>query len=175
MLECLPGGFSGIGPMSFVDAKSNDELKRAFVPPSGDYRVIRTEESARRFILAHPGQGLVYVLHRPDGVPFYVGKAGPSSPGRPFDHVAEARKGRTTTPAKLELIRLILDLKDEVRYSIDSFHVGPNQEYSREIMLTHVIGLIRDGGTLTNTRDEYSHVGPGGLRGGFECPAYRFE
>lgn len=140
----------------------------------GEHLLIRTEQSAKRFIEAHAGMGMVYVLHGPDGVPFYVGKAAGDQPQRPFAHVKEAAKGVTKTVHKISAINALLQAGVEVQYSIDSFHMG-GAEYSREALLIHVLGLLRDGGPLTNTRDEFSHLGRGGPTGGFAPIAYQFE
>lgn len=156
------------------DPQSNKDLAGSFQMPAGPHLLVRTEMSARGFIEAHAGMGMVYVLHRPDGSPFYVGKAAGDQPQRPFAHVREALKGVVRTATKISAINEILAAGDEVLYSIDSFH-RDGGEYSRETLLTHVLGLLRDGGPLTNTRDEFSHLGPGGPAGGFARIVYDFE
>lgn len=89
----------------------------------------------------------VYVLSRPDGTPFYVGKG---QGGRLFDHEREA-KGSKSRNHKLSVIRKILKAGGSVVTSIDSYHASNEAACAREIEMILQLGRADIGtGPLTN-------------------------
>lgn len=92
----------------------------------------------------------VYILHRPDGRPFYVGKG---IGERVLQHVAEARNPARLTH-KLNVIRSIQRSGASIGYLIDSFHETESAAHSRERDLIRLIGRHDLGaGPLTNQTD----------------------
>lgn len=95
-------------------------------------------------------EAYVYVLCRPDGQPFYVGKGVNS---RVLQHVIEARTTKRLTH-KLNVIRAIERAGDSIRYVIDSIHKDEAQALLRERELIGIIGRYDLGqGPLTNQTD----------------------
>lgn len=99
----------------------------------------------------------VYLLFKPDGTPFYVGK-GKSK--RICAHEAETRyflNGRTwkgLNTFKVNTIAKIWSTNDIVRYQIDSWHDDSIGSGNREIELVEQCGRrILNTGPLTNIRD----------------------
>ena len=97
----------------------------------------------------------VYVLCRPDGRPFYVGKGSRAERGsyRALDHEADAKNKRELSH-KLNLIRSIHNRGESVGYIIDSFHEVEADSLARERQMISLIGrhdLKR--GPLTNQTD----------------------
>lgn len=99
--------------------------------------------------LAHSGQHYVYVLRRPDGRPFYVGKGiGP----RVFQHENEARhpNNRLSNAHKLNVIRSIWRSGGAPTYEIDFVTDDPAAAYARETVLITYFRRLHEGGPLTN-------------------------
>ena len=99
----------------------------------------------------------VYLLYKPDGIPFYVGKG---KSNRICAHESETRsfiKGRTwigINQFKLNTIKKIWDLEQQVFYDIDSWHDNSEDAGNREIDLVFQIGRrIFNEGPLVNIRD----------------------
>ena len=108
----------------------------------------------------------VYLLFKPDGTPFYVGKG---KSNRISAHEAETRyylNGRKWTGIntfKINTISSIWDSGEIVRYQIDSWHktsesAGARElelvvEYGRRILNTGTLTNIRDGGDLMTEQD----------------------
>lgn len=91
----------------------------------------------------------VYVLRRPDGRPFYVGKG---TLDRVFQHENEARhpNGRLNNAHKLNVIRSIWRSGGSVGYEIDFWSDDPGAAYERETALIVSLGRLHEGGPLTN-------------------------
>ncbi len=99
----------------------------------------------------------VYLLFKPDGMPFYVGKG---RSNRISAHEAETRyyiNGRTWKGMnffKLNTIKKIWQEGGHVHYQIDSWHDDVELAGSREVELVEEIGRrILGTGPLTNIRD----------------------
>lgn len=91
----------------------------------------------------------VYILRRPDGRPFYVGKGvGP----RVFQHENEARhpNDRRSNSHKLNVIRSIWRGGAAPTYEIDLVTDDPVEAYARETALITHFGRLHEGGPLTN-------------------------
>lgn len=86
-----------------------------------------------------------YVLRRPDGTAFYVGKGLRS---RVLHHEAQARL--TRRDMKLNTIRRIAASGDAILYEIDGVFDTHAEAIAREVDLIARIGRRRDGGPLTN-------------------------
>ena len=98
------------------------------------------------------GRYYVYVLCRPDGRPFYVGKG---INRRALEHEAEARRNHPigeTNPFKCNVIRKILRDGGEVVYRIEAvFDVAEQTScLEREAFLIKTHGRLHEGGCLTN-------------------------
>ena len=91
----------------------------------------------------------VYVLRRPDGRPFYVGKGIGS---RVFHHENEARhpNNRHSNAHKLNVIRSIWRAGGAPTYEIDFVTDDPATAYDRETALITHFGRLHEGGPLTN-------------------------
>lgn len=92
----------------------------------------------------------VYLLVRPDGVPFYVGKG---KKERVFCHEADALNTQFKS-YKLNTIRALHHNQLMVHYSIDSFHSTEAAAHARERFLIQTIGRHDlKTGPLTNLTD----------------------
>lgn len=109
--------------------------------------------TAKGFLRNLPGGAYyTYVLLRPDGVPFYVGKG---RGNRVLQHELEAMRQsnlKRTNPHKCNTIRRIVTRGEQILYRIDRVYSDADQLscLEREAAL---IGQFRrrcDGGTLTN-------------------------
>lgn len=109
-----------------------------------------SESDVRQFLAQTTHTAYVYVLQRPDGTPFYVGKG---KNQRIFEHVMEARLRHRTleaNPYKCNVIRKLEAMGGEVRYRIDSLHLDEVSALKREGELIRHIGRLHEGGPLTN-------------------------
>lgn len=98
----------------------------------------------------HSRQGhYVYILRRPDGRPFYVGKG---TGARVFNHENEARhpNSHKSNAHKLNVIRSIWRSGSLVGYEIDSWHEDEGEAYGREMALISSLKRLHEGGPLTN-------------------------
>lgn len=98
------------------------------------------------------GRYYVYVLCRPDGQPFYIGKG---LNRRALEHEAEARRHHPigeTNPFKCNVIRKIIRDGRDVLYRIDAHYDASNQQacLAREAALIKEHGRLHEGGQLTN-------------------------
>ena len=104
---------------------------------------------ARLRTLPHPHY--VYMLHRPDGTPFYVGK-GVSE--RAIHHVREARNHPLRLTHKLNTIRAIMRRGGEIGYSVAGYFIEEEEAHALEVHLIRRYGRYDLGlGTLTNQTD----------------------
>lgn len=98
------------------------------------------------------GKYYVYVLLRPDGRPFYVGKG---INKRVLEHEAEAIRGHPvgeSNPFKCNVIRKIFRDGEEIKYEIDSVYEASEQLncLMREAELIGLHKRFHEGGCLTN-------------------------
>lgn len=109
----------------------------------------------------------VYVLHKPDGQPFYVGCSGNTkvSKGhqRIFHHEKHARFGKNTL--KHNVIRKIWSEGGQAYYSIDSWHLDERSMFDRESHPISSLGRRDHGaGILANGNDGGTGlINPGAL------------
>lgn len=94
----------------------------------------------------------VYVLRRPGGEPFYVGKG---MGRRVFEHELEARRSHPigeSNPFKCNVIRKVIANGENITYEIDSEYDldGELACFERETALITQFGRLHEGGCLTN-------------------------
>lgn len=104
------------------------------------------------FLQSASGRHYVYLLCRPDGTPFYVGKG---SDRRVFFHERAAESAHPigeSNPFKCNVIRKLVRSGHEIVYQIDSIYDRDNEQdcLDRETELIAEIGRLHEGGTLTN-------------------------
>jgi len=129
----------GFGGMSEISA--NDALQRGlFFCGDG--------AGCKAFLNQHPLH-YVYVLRRPDGRPFYVGKGVGS---RVVQHENEARhpNNRLSNSHKLNVIRSIWRAGSAPTYEIDLITEDAVAAYARETALIEHFKRLHEGGPLTN-------------------------
>ena len=98
------------------------------------------------------GSFYVYVLCRPDGRPFYVGKG---INRRALEHEAEARRNHPigeTNPFKCNVIRKVIRDGEQIIYRIEAIYDPADQQgcLEREAFLIKTHGRLHEGGCLTN-------------------------
>lgn len=108
--------------------------------------------AAEEYLRSIAGNFYVYLLCRPDGRPFYIGKG---VNRRALAHEAEARRNHPigeTNPFKCNVIRKILREGGQVLYRIDTIYELTNQQgcLEREAVLIKKYGRLHEGGPLTN-------------------------
>lgn len=115
----------------------------------------------RRFLRGQIGF-YVYLLRRPEGRPFYVGKG---VNDRALQHETEAHhpNSRKSNCRKLNVIRSIWGSDEHVVYEIDLISDDEQATYDREAELISAIGRLHEGGPLTN-------LAPGGGTAGGASP-----
>src|SRR5260221_12392391 len=91
----------------------------------------------------------VYILRRPDGRPFYVGKG---KSDRTFSHENEARhpNDRRSNPFKLNVIREIKKGGGQLVYEINLTVTTEEEALAREMILIRALKRLHEGGPLTN-------------------------
>ena len=112
-------------------------------------RLFHGDDLGCKAFLAQQPQHYVYILRRPDGRPFYVGKGyGP----RVFQHENEARhpNNRLSNAYKLNVIRSIWRAGLKLIYEIDLITTAADEAYAREAALIGLIKQLHEGGPLTN-------------------------
>lgn len=94
-------------------------------------------------------QYYTYVLRRPDGRPFYVGKG---IGARVFNHENEARhpNDRRSNAHKLNVIRAIWRAQERPIYEVDQLFDDELGAYRREEELIRQFRRLHEGGCLTN-------------------------
>lgn len=110
--------------------------------------------STEAFLRSITGQYYVYVLCRPDGRPFYVGKG---LNKRALDHEAEARRNHPigeSNPFKCNVIRKIVRDGGEVIYRIDAAFTALYQQdcLEHEALLIKRHGRLHEGGAHKSGR-----------------------
>jgi hypothetical protein len=126
-------------------------------------RLFHGDDLGCKAYLAQQPHHYVYILRRPDGRPFYVGKGyGP----RVFQHENEARHPNTrlSNSYKLNVIRSIWRAGLKPIYEIDLITSLPDEAYEREAMLIAHFRRLHEGGPLTN-------LAPGGGSTAGQAPA----
>jgi hypothetical protein len=108
--------------------------------------------AADAYLKTIAGRFYVYVLCRPDGRPFYVGKG---LNRRVLEHEAEARRNHPvgeTNPFKCNVIRKIIRDGGEIIYRIDTIYDPADQQdcLEREAFLIKTHRRLHEGGYLTN-------------------------
>ena len=99
--------------------------------------------------LRYENRFYVYILRRPDGQEFYVGKG---KKDRVFYHVREAQHETrySSNPYKTNIIRSILKSGAQIIYEIDSLFEDEVLAYKRETQLIEKLKRLHEGGLLTN-------------------------
>jgi hypothetical protein len=111
--------------------------------------VVGDAMACRSFLRKRPCH-YVYILRRPDGRPFYVGKG---VGDRVFQHENEARhpNGWRSNAHKLNVIRSIWRDNQSVSYEIDFVHDDSEEAViAREAHLISMLKRLHEGGPLTN-------------------------
>jgi uncharacterized protein len=111
-----------------------------------------SRSDARKYLSYISGRHYVYILCRPDGQPFYVGKG---LNLRALEHEAEARRNHPfgeSNPFKCNVIRKIIRNGGDIIYRIDSIYEIDHQflclEREAALILEHK--RLHEGGYLTN-------------------------
>lgn len=99
-------------------------------------------------IKANQRKFYVYVLSRPDGTPFYVGKGQRRRIAHHHVYAKLERRGH-----RYSVIRKIWREEKEVRYQIVSFYETEREAIDAEIALIAKIGLMVNDGPLVNQTD----------------------
>lgn len=110
--------------------------------------VVGTQAECKLFVRSRTGF-YTYILRRPDGRPFYIGKG---IGDRVFAHENEARHAndRRSNAYKLNVIRSIWKAGDAVSYEIDFLSHDENSVHTRETRLISSFKRLHEGGPLTN-------------------------
>lgn len=109
-------------------------------------------QDVRAYISSRTERFYVYILRRPDGSPFYVGKGG-GNRCRLFSHASETLNSQHQNH-KLNIIRSITKQGGSVKYELDSFFDDEQECFAREVELLLKIGRYDLGaGPLTNGTD----------------------
>jgi hypothetical protein len=110
--------------------------------------IVGTQAECKLFVRSRP-EFYTYILRRPDGRPFYVGKG---IGDRVFAHENEARHAndRRSNAYKLNVIRSIWKSGDAVSYEIDLLSHDEDAVHARETLLIGRFKRLHEGGPLTN-------------------------
>lgn len=110
--------------------------------------IVGTQAECKLFVRTR-AEFYTYILRRPDGRPFYVGKG---IGDRVFAHENEARHANNlrSNAYKLNVIRSIWKSGDAVSYEIDFLSHDENAVHTRETLLISSFKRLHEGGPLTN-------------------------
>ncbi len=110
-----------------------------------------SDADCRARLRALPSPFYVYILHKPDGTPFYVGKG---IGLRALQHVSEARNQSTRLTHKLNTIRAIERRGGIVSYSVSAMFDDEAEAHQHEMLMIRQFGRYDLGlGPLTNQTD----------------------
>lgn len=110
--------------------------------------VVGSQDDCKNF-LRNVDSYYIYILRRPDGRAFYIGKG---VGNRVFQHENEARhpSDRRSNAYKLNVIRSIRCSGESVVYEIDYVIAEEDAAYAREAELISFFKRLHEGGSLTN-------------------------
>jgi len=112
-----------------------------------------TLQEAKFLIQQHPGQFYTYLLKRPEGDPFYVGK-GNCKGFRIEEHHNGAKAGRCSNKLKQNIIRKIWEEGNQIDYEIVLFSGDEKLVFDKEMELISFYGRRDQGiGMLCNMTD----------------------
>jgi len=112
-----------------------------------------TLQATKKLTKQHPGQYYTYLLKRPNGIPFYVGK-GTCKGGRIEEHRSDAIANRGSNRYRINIIRKIRREGGQVDYEIVSFFNDESCAFDKERELISFYGRINNGtGILVNMTD----------------------
>jgi len=110
-------------------------------------------QQAKNLIKQYPGQFYTYILKRPDGRPFYVGK-GNCKGFRIEAHGKEALSNKCANSYKRNVIRKIWEDGGQIDYEIALFTHDVEMAFDKEIELIHLYGRKdKKTGVLANMTD----------------------
>jgi hypothetical protein len=109
---------------------------------------VGSQQQCREYLRSITGH-YVYILRRPDGRPFYVGKG---LGDRVFHHENEARhpNDHRSNTYKLNVIRSIWRSELPIQYEIAHIGIDEADAYAQEATLISNIRRLHEGGPLTN-------------------------
>jgi hypothetical protein len=105
----------------------------------------------KNLIARYPGLFYVYIMKRPNGIPFYVGKSHCKG-CRIEEHNKEALSGKSANPYKCRVIRKIWEEGGQIDYEI-IFTDSEEMAFDKEMELINFYGRRRKDGVLTNLTD----------------------
>ncbi|MDD2679514.1 MAG: GIY-YIG nuclease family protein [Candidatus Omnitrophica bacterium] len=109
-------------------------------------------QQAKQLIKDHPGQFYTYLLKRPDGIPFYIGK-GNCKGFRIEAHESDSLAHRDVNKYKENIVRKILRSGNQIDYDIVLFTDLEKQAFDKERELISFYGRRDQGGILANMTD----------------------
>lgn len=121
----------------------------------GGRRIVASLQEVKNLIKENKGMFYTYLLRKPDGIPFYVGKGGRKE-FRIGVHIKEALEGCSykKNRHKTNTILKILSRGNQINYEIVNFFEDEIDAYKNEIELIKLYGRKDTGsGTLTNMTD----------------------
>ena len=109
-------------------------------------------QEVKNLVRDHPNQFYTYLLKRPDGRPFYVGK-GNCRGFRIEDHIKEVLSNKIINQYKAGVIRKIWGEGKQIDYEIVLFNKDESKVFDKEKELIKFYGRKNKGGILTNLTD----------------------
>lgn len=121
-------------------------------------------ENVKKIINKNKGKYYVYILRKPNGKPFYVGKGGGRNGWRICSHENNINKNKKScNEYKDNIIRNILNNGKEINYKIVLFTDNKNEALDKEIELIKFYGRkCKNNGILSNITPGGEGVGNGG-------------